>query len=186
MFETLFKFPPQAFADGDLLLALPAWQMLLALPLIIAAVAVLLGYLRIRGRLRAADVAAISVLRGLAIAVILFALSRPQLEVVSTIPQPGVIGILLDNSLSMRLGGDGEARHAFIERELDPESGRLLRALRAEYDTRLFRYGAAAAPLDDIAELDYADGASDLGQALRFVREALAGGLLEPRAAATR
>jgi uncharacterized membrane protein len=175
MFETLFKFPPRAFAEGDLLLALPAWQMLLALPVIVAAVALLLGYLRIRDRLGAADIAAISVLRGLAIAVVLFALSRPQLEVVSTIPQPGVIAILLDNSLSMHLDDDGEARHAFIGRELDPDSGQLLRSLRADYEIRLLRYGAETAPLDDIAGLDYADGASDLAQALRFAREALEG-----------
>ena len=108
MFEALFKYPPEAFANGQLLLALPAWQIPVALLAIFAGVVLLLGYLQIRGRLQAVDLAAISALRALAIAVILFSLSRPQLEVVSTIPQPGVVGVLLDNSLSMRLGEDGE------------------------------------------------------------------------------
>ena len=175
MFEALFKYPPEAFANGQLLLALPAWQIPVALLAIFAGVVLLLGYLQIRGRLQAVDLAAISALRALAIAVILFSLSRPQLEVVSTIPQPGVVGVLLDNSLSMRLGEDGEARNAFIEREFDAENGDLLQSLRARFDTRLFRYGAKTAPLDDIADLDYADGASDLAGALRFAREALEG-----------
>lgn len=175
MFEFLFKFPVEYFSEGTLILALPAWQMALALPLIFAAVLLLLGYWRVRAGLGIRDLAAISLLRSLAVAIALFSLSRPLLEVTATVPQPGVVGILLDNSISMRLDQGGNPRHAFIERELDAEDGDLLRDLRERFDTRLFRFGAETAPLDDIARLDYGDGDSDLGEALGFVREALEG-----------
>jgi uncharacterized membrane protein len=75
----------------------------------------------------------------------------------------------------MRLADDGEPRHAFIEREFDAENGDLLRALSERFDTRLFRFGARSGPLDDIGQLDYTDGASDLGEALRIARGALEG-----------
>jgi len=175
MFEALFKFPAEYFSEGSLILALPWWQMALALPLIFVAVLLLLGYLRIRGGLGARDLLAVSLLRSLAIAVALFCLSRPLLEVSATVPQPGVVGILLDNSISMRLADDGSPRHAFVDRRFDTENGDLLRALRERFDTRLFRFGAATEPLDGIGQLDYGDGASDLGEALGFVREALDG-----------
>ncbi|MGD8351188.1 MAG: hypothetical protein PVI79_18220, partial [Gammaproteobacteria bacterium] len=132
-------------------------------------------YLRIRHGIGLRDLAAVSLLRSLAIAVALFCLSRPLLEISATVPQPGVVGILLDNSISMRLAGDGKPRHAFVDRRFDAENGDLLRDLSERFDTRLFRFGAAAEPLDGIGQLDYGDGASDLGEALGFVREALDG-----------
>ena len=175
MFETLFKFPLESFAEGRLILSLPGWQMALALPLLFAAVLALLGYLWIRRGLAARDLAAIALLRSLSIAVILFALSRPLLEVTSETPQPGVVAILLDNSISMRLDGDGGARHEFIEREFDAANGALLGALRERFDTRLFAFGSESAVLDDAASLSFADGDSDLGQALAFARQSLRG-----------
>ena len=175
MFETLFKYPAEYFSEGTLILALPGWQMALALPLILVLVMLLLGYYRLRRGLAWRDLLAISLLRGLAIAVALFSLSRPLLEVASTVAQPGVVGVLIDNSLSMRLRDDGEVRHAFVDENFDADSGRLLRALRERFDTRLFAFGADSALLDGIEQLDYADGASDLGRALRFARETLDG-----------
>ncbi|MGD8351228.1 MAG: hypothetical protein PVI79_18420, partial [Gammaproteobacteria bacterium] len=116
MFEALFKYPAEYFSDGTLILALSWWQMALALPLIFVAVMLLLGYLRIRHGIGLRDLAAVSLLRSLAIAVALFCLSRPLLEISATVPQPGVVGILLDNSISMRLAEDGKPRHAFVDR----------------------------------------------------------------------
>lgn len=175
MFEALFKFPLKYFSEGSLVLALPGWQMALALPLIFALVVLLLGYYRLRRGLNRRDLAVISLLRSLAIAVVLFSLSRPLLEVASTVAQPGVVGVLLDDSLSMQLRDDGEPRHAFVDAQFDPERGALLRELRERFDTRLFRFGIDAAPVDGVDELDYAQGASDLGGALRFARETLDG-----------
>ena len=175
MFEALFKYPADYFSEGTLILALPAWQMALALPLVLVLVLALLGYYGLRRGLQLRDLASISILRSLAIAVVLFSLSRPLLEVASAVAQPGVVGVLFDNSLSMRLRDDGEVRHAFVDQRFAADSGELLRELRERFDTRLFRYGADTAALDNVDQLDYADGASDLGQALRFAPQTLDG-----------
>ena len=103
MFEFLFKYPAEYFAEGRFVSVLSWWQLAL-LPLAIAALAfVVLGYFKLRGRTRNGDRMAIALLRGTALAVIVFSLSRPLLEVTAQMPQPGVVGVLLDNSISMGL-----------------------------------------------------------------------------------
>ena len=176
MFEFLFKYPAEYFAEGRLLLALPAWQLAL-LPLVLAALAfLLLGYFRLRAGTRTADRVAISVLRGLALGVLVFSLTQPLLEVSERRQQAGVVGVLLDNSVSMGIAGaGGEARSDFVRRELDAGTGRLLRDLQHRFDVRLFRFGADSEEITGVAELDFSDGDSDLAQALTFARGSLRG-----------
>ena len=111
MFEFLFKYPADYFAEGRLILALPGWQLAL-LPLALAAAAfVVLGYFKLRAQTRLRDRLAVALLRGLALGVLVFSLTQPLLEVSERRQQTGVVGILLDNSLSMGLPGpNGEAR----------------------------------------------------------------------------
>ena len=128
MFEFLFKYPAGYFSEGELVIALPWWQMAL-LPMGVATLAfVLLGYFKLRGRTRSGDRMAIVLLRAMALTVIIFSLSQPLLEVTAPMPQPGMVGVLLDNSISMGLKGPGlDSRSDFIRQQLDPESGSLLR-----------------------------------------------------------
>lgn len=176
MFEFLFKYPAADFAAGSVVSLLSAWQLAL-LPFALAAVAyLLLGAFRLRGRARARDRVAVSLLRGGALAVALFSLSQPLLEVASATPQPGLVAVLLDNSVSMRLeNADGAARGDYIRREFDTAGGGLLRELQHRVDVRLFRFGADTRQVDDTGALDFADGASDLAQALAHARDALQG-----------
>ena len=176
MFEFLFKYPAADFAAGKIVSLLSAWQLIL-LPLALALVAfVLLGAFRLRGRTRPTDRAAVSLLRGGALAVVLFSLSQPLLEVSTATPQPGIVAVLLDNSISMRLADDsGGMRGDFIRREFDAASGDLLQNLQRRVDVRLFRFGADTRPLDDTRELDFIDNNSNLAQALGQVSSALQG-----------
>ena len=176
MFEFLFKYPAADFAAGKVVSLFAAWQLAL-LPLVLALVAfVLLGAFRLRGRARQRDRIVISLLRGGALAVALFSLSQPLLEVSTAAPQPGIVGVLLDNSISMRLAhADGAARGDFIQREFDLAGDGLLRELHHRIDVRLFRFGADTRPLQDAGTLDFADGDSDLAQALGYARDALQG-----------
>ncbi|MDH3218636.1 MAG: hypothetical protein OEO19_03800 [Gammaproteobacteria bacterium] len=176
MFEILFKYPAEFFAQGRLILALPWWQLAL-LPLAVLVVSfVLLGYFRLRGDTRPVDRIAIAILRSCAISLVMFALLRPMLEVSSRAPQPNVVGVLLDNSISMNIGDyAGAPRHEFIGRQFAAESGSLLRDLRQRFDTKLFKFGASTQPVNDIAALDYSAGASDLLQGLQQVQDALQG-----------
>ncbi len=176
MFEFLFKYPAEYFAEGRLLSLLPWWQLAL-LPLVIATLAfVALGYFKLQGRTRGRDRMAIALLRGMALAVIIFSLSRPLLEVTTQLPQPGVVGVLLDNSISMGLPDpELDQRGDFIRQQLDAESGSLLRALQQSFDLRLFKFGAVTEAIADIDALDFSDGDSDLIQALRFAQATLQG-----------
>ncbi len=176
MFEFLFKYPAEYFAEGKLITALPWWQLAL-LPLAIAIFAfVVLGYFRLQGRTRSRDRITISLLRGLALGLIFFSLSRPLLEVTAQLQQPGVVGVLLDNSISMGLKGpDRNARSDFIRQQFDTESGDLLRDLQQVFDVRLFKFGAETKAISDIDALDFNDGDSDLTRALSFTRASLQG-----------
>lgn len=176
MFEFLFAYPAELFDQGVLILALPWWQLAL-LPLGILALGFFaLGYFAVRGGMRLRDRVVIALLRSLAISLILFSLSRPLLEVTTQTAQPGLVAILLDNSLSMQvMDFAGKPRSDFIRRQLDAEKGSLLRALRQQFETRLFSFGAGTRALPGVEALDYADGDSDLGRALEVVRESLQG-----------
>jgi hypothetical protein len=123
MFEFLFKYPVEYFAEGKLITALPWWQLAL-LPASLAVLAfVVLGYFRLQGRTRSRDRMTISLLRGMSLSVIIFSLSQPLLEVTTQMQQPGVVGILLDNSISMQLKGpDQNARSDFIRQQFDNSS----------------------------------------------------------------
>jgi hypothetical protein len=176
MFELLFTHPAEYFARGTLIFALPWWQLAL-LPLLISLLAFfLLGYFRLHGGTRIRDRVLIALLRGLAISLVLFSLSRPLLEVTALTPQPNVVGILLDNSISMQVEDfAGAPRSALIRQQLDANNGGLRRALQRQFETRLFKFGASTQPLTDIEALDYGDGDSNLGDALEIVQETLRG-----------
>src|SRR5210317_691461 len=123
MIEFLFSHPAELFSRGELVLVLPWWQFAL-LPLVIAAFAfIVLGYFGLRGRTRTPDRVILSLLRGLALALVLFSLSRPLLEVSSPVAQPNLVGVLLDNSLSMQISDfDGAQRSELIRTQFDAKS----------------------------------------------------------------
>jgi len=176
MFEFLFKYPAKLFAQGSYVLTLPGWQLAL-IPLgILAITFVLLGYFSLRGRTKIHDRLVIALLRSLAISLVLFSLSRPLLEVTTQIPQPNVVGVLLDNSISMKVRDfAGGPRSDLIGQQFDTETGSLLRSLQQKFDTRLFKFGEDTQAINDVKTLDYGDGDSNLSRALEVVQEALKG-----------
>jgi len=176
MIEFLFSHPAELFARGELVLALPWWQFAL-LPLGVAAFAfIVLGYFDLRGRTGTLDRVILALLRGLGLALVIFSLSRPLLEVSSSVAQPNLVGVLLDNSLSMQIRDfAGAPRSDLIRAQFDATSGGLLRALQQRFETRLFQFGADTQPLTDVATMDYADGDSNLVGALKVVQQTLQG-----------
>jgi len=176
MIEFLFKYPAEYFAEGRIITTLPWWQLALLPPGIAALAFVVLGYFKLQGHTRNRDRMAVALLRGIALSVIIFSLSRPLLEVTTQMQQPGVVGVLLDNSISMGLKGpEQEARSDFIRQQLDAESGDLLRDLQQSFDVRLFKFGAETKAISDIGALDFKDGDSDLTHALSFAQASLLG-----------
>jgi uncharacterized membrane protein len=176
MFEFLFKYPVEFFAQGSYVLALPWWQLAL-LPIAISALAFFaLGYFNVRGRTKFRDRLVIALLRGLAISLVVLSLSQPLLEVTSQVAQSRVIGVLLDNSISMKIRDfAGEPRSELIRQEFDTETGNFLLSLRQRFETRLFKFGEDTQAISDVVALEFDDGDSNLAQALDDVHKALKG-----------
>jgi uncharacterized membrane protein len=176
MFEFLFKYPAEYFANGNFISILSWWQWAL-LPLAIAVPGfVALGYFKLHAHTQPPGRLVIALLRGLALTLILFSLSRPLLEVTAPVPQAGMFAVLLDNSISMRLAHSGGGSRAdFIRQQFATGSGGLLRDLQRKFDLRLFAFGARTSPITGVEALDFAAGDSDLSEALGFVEESLQG-----------
>ncbi|MDH3633594.1 MAG: VWA domain-containing protein [Gammaproteobacteria bacterium] len=176
MFEFLFKYPVKFFDQGSLILALPGWQLALMPVGILVLAFIVLGYFNLRGSTGIRHRVVIALLRSLAISLVLFSLSRPLLEVTSQLEQPGLIGILLDNSVSMRIEDfAGAPRSRVIQQQLDADSGSLLRSLQQRFEIRLFRFGEDTQAITGIGAMNYDDGDSNLVRALEVVQQTLQG-----------
>src|SRR5690348_14022829 len=104
MFELLFKYPSNVFAQGSFVL-LSAWpKWLLWAGLAVAAAA--LGWVvlsKARGSARVGGIRALSVwlLQAAMAALLLFLLWKPALNVATLKPQQNIVAVLLDDSASM-------------------------------------------------------------------------------------
>jgi uncharacterized membrane protein len=174
LWEFLFKYPPLVFEKGRLAFTgLPGWALLGALVLLGAAG---WSYLRAAGRLRTGDRAALLALRVALLGVLLLALARPVLRVAVALPQENYLGVLIDDSRSMRIGDQGAgARGAEALRALDGGQGAVLDALGKRFRLRVFRFSDAAERVESPRELRFLGGRTHLGRALEQARSELAG-----------
>jgi uncharacterized membrane protein len=183
-FETigtwLFKFPPRAFARGELVTApvFPVVALLLAGVVLLALV--VMSHARLR-TLPPRDRAVLGALRTVAIVLVLACLFRPGLVIAAAVPQRNVLAVLVDDSRSMRIrdvppadGARDSSRLAAVQ-QMFADSADVMRALNERFAVRRFRFGAGAAPLQTLQEAEGTGTRSDLAQALADVREELAG-----------
>ena len=111
LFEFLFKYRPLMFERGDIALSAPWPAYVVSLSVVALAVTTLLRYSRVKGRSRPADRALLSGIRIAVLALIIFSLFRPVLVLSTVVPQRNFVGILLDDSRSMRIEDvNGSAR----------------------------------------------------------------------------
>ncbi|MFO1351451.1 MAG: glutamine amidotransferase [Gammaproteobacteria bacterium] len=174
MFEFLFKYPLALFQQGEFTLTVPwLWY---GGAVAAAAIFSLLLYARAKGKTRVADRLALMALRTALLAAILFSLCQPLLVSSAFVPSRGVVGVLVDDSRSMRIAdSNGAARADAVRSALAPGPDGFLNALRERFGVRLFRFGASAERIDDVAELGFNAGKTDLGRALAGAHHALAG-----------
>lgn len=172
----LFKYPPRLYQRGVVSLA-PA----LPLPLLALAVLILLVVLTLalRGLRTSAPLRDRLVLGGLRAAVFLLlagCLLRPVLLLSSAVPQRNVLGILLDDSRSMRLADLPEgSRLDAVRRAFSDSGGSLTRRLGDRFVLRYFRFAADAGPVTGAERLRGTGSRTDLAGALEAARQELAG-----------
>jgi hypothetical protein len=102
VFELLLKYRPVVFETCRFVWAAQGWQVAVAVALALAAAAALVIALH-RHRLTSRQRVALGLLRATVLALVAAALLRPALLVSTAIAQRNVLGILLDDSQSMRI-----------------------------------------------------------------------------------
>lgn len=175
LFEFLFKYRPLVFQRGDFVLGVP-WTVLIASVVAVAvAVPTFLLYSRVAGKSRPLDRVILSALRTIAISVILFSLFRPVLVLSTVVPQRNFLGILIDDSRSMRIADvDGAPRSDLVQRLFGDVEGSLKPALADRFILRFFRFSSEAQRVEDLGSLRYAGTQTNLGGALDRARQELA------------
>src|SRR5690349_21599161 len=104
LFTLLFKYPPYVFERGQFVVGAPGAA---AAVLGLGAAAAAWGYSRARGTPVAVR-AALALARVAALAVAAFCLAGPGLVLQTAVPQQSFVGVLLDDSRSMRIADGGE------------------------------------------------------------------------------
>ena len=115
-------------------------------------------------------------LRLTALAILLFCLFRTVLVLRAAIAQQNFVGILIDDSRSMRItDSDGQPRSAFVQEALGGPDAALYGALADRFALRFFRFSSSTERLATPGDLTFEGTETRLGDALTRAREELAG-----------
>lgn len=164
----LFKYRPAVFDAGRIGFAPPLPGPWIMAFVVLVAVGVAVLYVRVprRTMLQKGTLAA---LRIGALAILGFALLRPQLVLSMVVPQQNHVAVLVDDSRSMRIVDGGEPRAAAAQRALAPD-GALLQALSDRFRVRQYAFSEATRRLDDVTTLSFAGERTRLASALDRAR----------------
>ena len=179
MFEALFRFffehSPAMFAQGEIRWA--AWTgSFVALAATTVAIAAALASYRAGGRLAWRDRAVLTTLRVALLLVVLACLFRPVLIVRAAVPQQNVVGVLLDDSRSMRIAdAGGRPRGAVLQEAFGAANQGTLAELADRFAVRVFRFSSTATRVAGGADLGFGGTETRLGAALTSARQELSG-----------
>src|SRR4051812_24814447 len=175
LFSFFFKYSPYVFRQGEFRLASSS-PMYIALALAAAAALVtVLTYRSAPGDASLVDRIVLITLRLCLVAVVLFCLFRPVLILRAAVPQQNFLGILLDDSRSMRVADqDGKPRTEFVGSTFGPDSP-VMKALASRYALRFFRFSSSADRVAGARDLTYNGTQTKLGEALQRAKEEFAG-----------
>jgi hypothetical protein len=174
LFEFFFKYRPAIFRQGDFTFGAPAPVTVLLLVGAAIAVPAVLSYAGVKGRSSARDRWVLRGLRVAALAVLLVCLLRPMLVLNAAVPQRNFVGVLIDDSRSMRIADHGGRERAdWVRDSVAAPNSALLAALRARFQVKLYRFGATAERMDDATGLRFDANATKLGDAIESARRDL-------------
>lgn len=176
LFELLFKYRPVVFEQGDFRFGTTSAMYVAAVAATAVVASTVLTYRRIGGKSRPRDRALLAALRLAVLAIVLFCLFRPVLVIKAAVPQQNFLGILVDDSRSMRIADrDGQPRAAFAQGTFVRPDSPLRKTLGDRFAVRLFRFSAAAERLTDAEDLTFSGTQTRLARALGNARDELAG-----------
>lgn len=176
IFEFLFKYRPTEFAKANFAFGAP-WSVALLL-LVVAAIGVpaVMSYASVRGKSNRRDRWVLGTLRVCALFVLMVCLFRPMLLLSEAVPQRNYVGVLVDDSRSMRIADkDGKQRSDWIEHQFGGPDSVLLKRLREKFIVRLFSFSSGAQRVDSVRDLTFNASETHLGDAIEQARQELDG-----------
>jgi uncharacterized membrane protein len=168
-FEFLFKYSPFLFEKGRVVVGSPGPA---AAVLALGGAATAWSYARARGASRRRDRLVLAALRAAALAVLFLCLGQPTLVLSTAIPQQSFVGVLLDDSRSMRIADEGHPRSDFVPQAFGKDAA-LLKQLSDRFKVRFFRFAESAGRLATVSDLAYEGGQTSLARALEAARQEL-------------
>ncbi len=170
----LFKYPPEVFDKGRLVLTGAGTATVVTGVLVLAAIPVVASYRRVEGTSAPRHRRALAAIRVAILALLLLCFARPAVELSSAVPQRNFVGVLVDDSRSMGIADVGGRPRAETVRRLFGRDSALVRALGEKFQLRFFRFSSGTERTEDAAALGFAGARTRLGPALQRVREELA------------
>jgi hypothetical protein len=176
LFQFLFKYRPTEFANGSFAVGAPFSVIVLLLAAAAIGIPAVMSYAGVRGKSTRRDRFVLGTLRVAALAVLMVCLFRPMLLLSAAVPQRNYVGVLIDDSRSMRIADrDGKPRSDWIEQEFGTADSTLLKALRQKFTVRLFRFSSNAQRVDSARGLTFNSTETHLADAVEQARQALEG-----------
>ena len=174
LFELLFKYRPLLFEQGYFAFR-ASWAGGLALAVAVAAAVVTWrSYTAVRGNSQPLDRTILTGVRLAAFALLAFCLLRPVLVLSSVVPQQNFLGVLIDDSRSMRIADRDETpRLQFVQDQLSAPDSELRAALNERFALRFFSFATETDRLDVVNELGFDGTRTHMGQALERAHDEL-------------
>ena len=176
IFEFLFKYRPTEFAKASFAFGAPLSVALVLLVIAAIGVPAVMSYAGVRGKSSRRDRWVLGTLRVCTLLVLMVCLFRPMLLLSAAVPQRNYVGVLVDDSRSMRIADkDGKARSDWIEHQFGGPDSVLLKKLREKFIVRLFSFSSGAQRVDSVGNLTFNASETHLGDAIEQARQELDG-----------
>jgi len=176
LFEFLFKYRPVVFEKGQLAFAAGLGTYVVVAIALAIGIPALVAYSRQRLRGGPRDRTVLLALRVAALVVLALCIFRPVLVVSEAVPQRNVVGVLVDDSRSMRIADlNGVTRADALRHLLGGPDSALYKALADKFVVRMFRFSGDGQRVTQLADLTYDGTRTQLGPALEAARQELTG-----------
>jgi uncharacterized membrane protein len=176
LFELLFKYRPVVFERGSLGFEWPVpWMALVPIALVAALVAAWF-YRAGQSALTPRDQMVLGGLRIAAISIVALCLARPVLAVSRAIEQRNVVGVVIDDSRSMRITDHASlARGSYAHQVFGGPDSALFKALAEKFQLRFFRTSGAGGRSETLGDTPLNGSRTHLATAVLRAEEELAG-----------
>lgn len=176
IFQFLFKYRPTEFAKADFAFGAPISVVILLIAAMVIGIPVVMTYATVRGKASARDRWVLGGLRVAALALVVTCLFRPMLLISAAVPQRNYVGVLIDDSRSMRITDrDGKARGDWVQQQFGGPDSALLKSLREKFMVRLFRFSSNAQRIDSASSVTFDANETHLGRSIEQARQELDG-----------